>query len=160
MTLLDNLLENAIYVDFGEEIIYDSDQAYVDYPVRFATVQITLMQTVALTAIVDRMRHEAGFPPLYPLPGVSDSACDPNAWYNFYIGLNDFTSSHVDSCITCVVVNSDAGDNENTYTIDLTEEEQLAVLRRLNEQFQRYLHKSSGDLLAEARKELEEEACV
>jgi hypothetical protein len=64
----------------------------------------------------------------------------------------------MDSCIEFVVVNSDSEDNEQLYTIDLTADEQDALYARLDEQCRKYLDKGCEELLAEARKRMEEDA--
>ena len=60
------------------------------------------------------------------------------------------------SCIEFVVVNSDSPDNEESYTIDLTEEEQEFMYARLDAQCRKYLGKTCEELLAESHRELEE----
>ena len=63
----------------------------------------------------------------------------------------------MDTCIEFVVVNSDSEDNEELYTIDLTKDEQAAIYSRLDEQCRKYLDKGCKELLAEARKRMEED---
>lgn len=63
----------------------------------------------------------------------------------------------MDASLDFVVVNSDSEDNEETYTIDLTEEEQIAIYNRLDEQCRKYEGKSCEELLAEAKKRMEED---
>ena len=86
----------------------------------------------------------------------TDDTCDNNGWYDFYISLNGYAGSHLDSCIEFVVVNSDSPDEEERYTIDLTAEEQAAVYQCLDAQCREHLQKGCEDLLAEARKHMEE----
>ena len=71
--------------------------------------------------------------------------------------MNGFSENHMDSCIDFVVVNSDSEDNEQLYSIDLTAEEQVVVYARLDEQCRKYLDKGCEELLAEARKQMEED---
>ena len=63
----------------------------------------------------------------------------------------------MDSCIELVVVNADSEDNEELYTIDLTEEEQVLIYAQLDEQCRRHEGKSCEELLKEAEKRMEEE---
>jgi hypothetical protein len=63
----------------------------------------------------------------------------------------------MDSCLEFVVVNSDSEDNEELYTIELNAEEQTAIYNRLDEQCRKYEGKSCEELLAEARKQMEED---
>ena len=75
--------------------------------------------------------------------------------YYFYVGLNDYTDSKVDTCITVIITNSESPDNEDFYTIDLSEEEQKALYRRLDEESRILFGKSCEDLLEGARAEME-----
>ena len=56
----------------------------------------------------------------------------------------------------CWQYNQTAPDEEERYTIDLTEEEQRTVFSCLDEQCRKYLEKTCDDLLAEAGKQMEE----
>ena len=158
MNLIEGFVKDAVFVDFGSEIIYCSDQQNVNYPSVFPTVQFQLMATYGLSQIADRIRKDAGFKPMHPMDEFTDDTCDNEGWYDFYIGLNGFAENHMDSSIEFYVVNADSEDNEEKYTIDLTTEEQAAIYARLDEQCKRYLDKSCEELLDEAGKELEEES--
>lgn len=158
MNLIEGFVKDAVFVDFGSEIIYGSDQQNVNYPSVFPTVQFQLMATYGLSQIADRIRKDAGFNPMHPMDEFTDDTCDNEGWYDFYVGINGFTDNHMDSSIEFYVVNADSEDNEEKYTIDLTAEEQTAIYARLDEQCKRYLDKSCEELLAEAGKELEEES--
>ena len=157
MNLLEGFVHEQIYVDFGLEPFYSSDQTNVSYPCRFATVSLQLMATNGLALIADRIRKNLGFAPMHPMDEYTEDFCDNDGWYDFYIGLNDYGENKIDSAIEFVVVNSDSPDNEEIYTIDLTEAEQEVLYNRLDEQCRKYLGKSCEDLLAEARKEMKEE---
>ncbi len=87
----------------------------------------------------------------------TDDTCDDDGWYDFYTSINGFTDNRMGCCIEFVVVNADSEDNEEWYTIDLGEEEQMAVYNRLDEQCRKYLGKSCEELLKEAEKAMEEE---
>ena len=158
MNLIESFVKDAVFVDFGSEIIYGSDQQNVNYPSVFPTVQFQLMATYGLSQIADRIRKDAGFKPMHPMDEFADDTCDNEGWYDFYVGINGFTHNHMDSCIEFYVVNADSEDNESRYFIDLTAEEQAKVFDRLDEQCKTYLGKSCEELLAEAGKELEEES--
>ena len=127
------------------------------WPCRFPTVGFQLMATSGLTGIADRIRKDQGFRPMHPLDEYTDDTCDNDGWYDFYVGLNGFADNHMDTCIEFVVVNSDSEDNEELYTIDLTSDEQAAIYTRLDEQCRKYLDKGCEELLAEARKRMEED---
>ena len=161
MTLTEAFVKDEVFIDFGSEIMYGDDQAYMSYPVRFPTVGFQLMATNGLSQIADRIRKDAGFKPIHAMDEYTDDTCDNEGWYDFYVGINGCADNHMDSGIDFVVVNSDSEDNEEMYTIDLTTEEQNAVFARLDEQCRKYEGKSCEELLAEARKrmiqDLEEE---
>jgi len=157
MNLLEGFVKDEIFIDFGSEIMYGDDQCYIDYPCRFPTVGFQLMATNGLTQIADRIRKDAGFKPMHPMDEYTDDTCDNEGFYDFYVGLNGFADNHMDSCIEFVVVNSDSEDNEELYTIDLDAAEQAAIYSRLDEQCRKYAGKSCEELLAEARKRMEED---
>ena len=126
MALFEALIQDAIKIDFGSEILYGRDQAYISYPIVFPTVTFRLEETHSLTQIAARLGFES---------------CE------FYLGLNGYTDSHVDSAL---VLQSDA----EKYVIDLTLEEQDAVYNCLEEQCIKYLDKDCEELLAEARERI------
>ena len=158
MYLLEAFMKDAVHVDFDSEILYGSDQAYISYPIRFATVTFQLMATNALSQIADRVRKDIGFAPMHPMDEYTDETCDNEGRYDFNMGLNLFTEKHTDTCLTFTVVNSDSPDNEATYNIDLSPDEQAAIYNRLNEQCKERLGKSCEELLREAEKQMMESA--
>ena len=157
MSMFEAIVKDNVFIDFGSEVLYDSDQMYLDHPVRFATVGFQLMSTGLLCSLTDRIRKDAGFTPLHPIDEYSDEMCDKDAWYDFYIGLNDWDRTKVDACIEVAVCNSRSLDEGEMYTIDLSPDEQTALYNRLDEQCRKYLGKSCEELLAEARKAMEED---
>lgn len=157
MTLIEGFVKDEIFIDFGSEVMYGDDQAYISYPCRFPTVGFQLMATNGLVQIADRIRKDKGMRPMHPMDEFTDDTCDNEGWYDFYVGLNGFTENHMDTCIDFVVVNADSEDNEEMYHIDLGADEQAAIYNRLDEQCRKYLGKGCEELLAEARKEMENE---
>ena len=157
MTLTEGFAKDQVFIDFDAEVMYGDDQCYIDYPCRFPTVGFQLMATSGLTGIADRIRKDQGFRPMHPLDEYTDDTCDNDGWYDFYVGLNGFADNHMDTCIEFVGVNSDSEDNAELYTIDLTSDEQAAIYSRLDEQCRKYLDKDCEELLAEARKRMEED---
>ena len=139
MTLLESILNEEIFIDFGQEYLFGSDQVFNTYPCRFATVTFQLLQTVILEEIIDRMRQD------------NMSSFVRDGWIAYSIGLNDYNDSKVDSCISAIVVNSSAPDNEHTYIIDLSEAEQRAMYKRLDFLCREYLAANCENLLEEAR---------
>ena len=130
--------ENAmkIILDLDNEILYGSDQAYISYPTRFATVTLPLQPAEDLRAAVNRLR--AGLAP------VDDM--------EFFIGINDFTATKLDNCIEAIVTAADAPDAEDRYTIDLSEGDQREVFAVLDKECREKLGKGCEELLTEARR--------
>ena len=157
MNLLEAFIRDEIFIDFGADVLYGSDQCNVSYPTRFPTVTFQLMATSGLSQIADRIRKDLGFAPMHPMDEYTDDTCDNDGWYDFYVGINGYAENHMDSCIEFVVVNSNSPDDEERYSIDLTEEEQCAVIKCLDAQCQKYLGKDCVELLAEAQKQMEED---
>lgn len=156
-------VKKAIWIDAGEfdYTNFDSDQAYIDFPVRFPTVTIQLESTDTLTEIVDAMRVEAGHKPMmYPdgwkqEDGYDDFDCD--GWYNYYVTLNGFTDTMVSNCIEAIVDSPNADDDGQSYDIDLTEAEQIAIYNELDRQLRERFDTSCDALLEEARQLMIEE---
>ena len=127
-----------IILDLDNEILYGSDQAYISYPTRFATVTLPLLPTEDLRAAVNGLR--AGYAP------VDDM--------EFFIGINDFTATKLDNCIEAIVTAADAPDAEDRYTIDLSEGDQREVFAALDKECREKLGKGCEELLAEAREKM------
>ena len=157
MTLTERILEVNIFVDFGFDPFYGWDQMDVDYPCRFATVMFQLMNTSLLSQIADRIRVTEGYRPMSPMDGYSDSTCDQEGWYSFYYGINALGAGIGDSTIEFCVENSDSDDNEEMYTIDLSDAERDAMYLRMDEQCRKYLGEGCKELLTEANKQLQEQ---
>lgn len=161
MTLTEKFITDAIHLDAGAEVMYGSDQMYDSYPISFPTVEFQLMATDALSEVADRIRIEKGFKPMFPRDGHADDV-DNDGWYDFYIGISKLPGKNqdyrLDSSITFIVVNSDSDDNEDMYTIDLTESEQECIFEILNQQCRKYHGKDCATLLAEAEKEMTDTA--
>ena len=156
MSMFERIVEDNIFIDFGSEVIFGSDQMYVSCPERFATVNFQLMSTWLLDSIADRIRKDAGFVPMSPMDEYTDETCDGDGWYDFFIGISDRYEGAVDTSIEAVVCNSSSADEGGSYSIDLSEEEQGYIYARLDEQCRKYLGKSCAELLDEAREAMEE----
>ena len=144
-------LRRAIHLDATEDYQLGDDQACLNYPMRYPTVEFELADTVELCEIVDTIRKGKGYRP------VLEEGGDANAWYSMYLGLNGYTSSGLDTSILAVVANSDSEDNEQPYYLDLSEEEQRAIFKLLDGQCREHYGKSCADLLEEARQAMEED---
>ncbi len=148
--MIDRIVKDHVFIDFSADYIFGDDEINVTYPARFATVGFQLMSTSLLASLVDRVRKEEGFIPFYPVDEYTESMCDSDGWYEFYIGLNAWNETKVDSCIEAVVCNSHSADEGQCYTIDLSHEEQIAMFNCLDEQCRKHLGKSCDELLTEA----------
>jgi len=156
MSLIEAFLRENVFIDSSSDLHYGEDQVNISHPARFATVEIPLTATEGLERIADRIRKDKGFRPIRPMDEFTEKTCDQDAWYDFYIDLVSWPGYRCGSCITFEVANSDQPDNEETYTIGLTEEEQAYMYCRLDEQLQKYTGKSCAGHLVEATKEMEE----
>ncbi len=159
MTLTEKFISDAVRIDFGGEILYGSDQVFDTHPVRFPTVEFILKATDVLVEIADRIRFDKGYPPVYPRADGMDY--DADGFYNFYIGISklpgDGQACRADKCISFVVINSDSCDNEDMYSIELSESDQEIARGVLDRQCRRYLGKSCEELLAEAESAMQED---
>ena len=72
MTMFERILRDFVFVDFGSEIRYGSDQICLNEPVRFATVTFRLIDTWLLSGLVDRIRKDEGIPPASPIHCLDD----------------------------------------------------------------------------------------
>ena len=163
-TLSEDFINTEIFIDFDSELIYGEDQAYICCPKRFPTVRFQLKPTRGLVEIADGIRHKLGFKPMYPKKGCESKDCnactdcndiDCDGWYDFFISLNGFNDSHIDTCIAVVVAGSDSPDNEDMYTIDLSEDEQKLLYNRFDEQCRKNIDKTCEELLKEAEDMME-----
>lgn len=144
-------LRRAVYLDAMEDYQLGDDQACLNYPMRYPTVEFELVDTIELCEIVDTIRKGKGYRP------VLEEGGDTSAWYSMYLGLNGYTSTGLDTSILAIVVNSDSEDNEQPYYLDLSEEEQRAIFKLLDGQCREHYGKSCADLLEEARQAMEED---
>lgn len=145
-TLTELFMRANIFVDPSNEIDFGWDRDYVDRLITFPTVGLDIWGGEGLDGIVRIMRIEEGHGP------VPD-----NASFDYHVGLNAFTKSRVDTVILATVRENQAPYIEREYIITLSEAEQAALYRQLDEQCREILGKSCEDLLAEARKRMEAE---
>ena len=141
--------ENTIFIDRDGYWNFGSDQAYVDYPIEFPTVTIALQDTHELNKLIDATRMEAGYKPMFPdnWEELDPEDWDDNGWYDFYIRLNGFNDTKVDTCIEAIVQSEWADDNEQSYYIELTEAEQVAIYNKIDMQLRRRFGTSCEELL-------------
>ena len=137
------IIESNLFIDFSEEILYGSDQAYVGCPRRFPTVTFQLMSTDMLDSVMMQKRAGAGFWP------------DELDMYEYTIGIHGYTEHGVDGWIEGTVCNSNRDDDGKIYRIPvLAEWEREAVYACLDAQCRTHLGKSCAELLEEAGKEM------
>lgn len=142
MDLKELLFRNNILIDFNHEILYGSDQVYNSVPMRFGTVGFYLQSTPELNEIADRYRKSLGFKPLLEE--------EDYGWYDFYITLNNFSTTKVCSSLEFVVIDAQQEDNEEMYHLDLTEEDQKVIYKILDDQCKEFFDTSCEELLNQA----------
>ena len=147
-SLLEHVVRESVYIDASSGYELGSDQAYVCYPCVFPTVGFHLIETALLCQIADSIRKEEGFKPLY------DGSEEATGWYDIEIGINGYTESGLDTCITFELVNGNQPDTWRSYVIDLSEEEQRLIYARLDEECVESFGKTCEELLEEARTEM------
>lgn len=157
MTMFEAVLKESVFIDFELDPLFGSDQMDVDYPHRFATVEFKLANTSVLSSLADRIRKDMGFAPMALMDEYTDETCDTDGWYDFYYGINALGAGIGDNCIAFIVVNSDSPDNEETYMIDLSDDERSAMYQRMDEQCREHLGKGCRELLTEADAHMQEE---
>lgn len=153
MTPMDAIKNGGIVIDADAELLYGTDQVYIDCPVTFPTVSIELCETGSLDRLADAIRAAEGFKPMFPDDTTDPDSYDPDGWYNFYVTLNGYSKHHVDNCIEFTVQSENAPDDWQSNSIDLTEEEQAALYAVLDAQLREHFGKSAAELLAEAAQE-------
>ena len=146
---MEGFVRDQVVIDFADGVVYGWDQCNVDGPQRFPTVTFCLLDTYGLGSIADRIRKDLGLKPFHAIDEINEEDCDQEGWYEFSISLNGFSKSHVDSAIEFIVINS-SDEDEGSYAIDLTEEEQRVIYNSLNQQCLAYLKKGCENLLKEA----------
>lgn len=145
MTFTEEALKESIKLSPDNEIpSYGSDQMYVDYPVRFATVVLELDNTDLLVAIAEDIIKKSEFE-------VSD-----NMDYTFYYGINDLDGGTGDGSIIVAAENVENGTGETLY-IDLTEEESKMMYKRIDTLCRSEFGKNARMLLDEAKAQMEKD---
>lgn len=146
-TMLDYVVKDAVIVDFGEGYELGYDQEGMNYPRVFAVVKFQLVDTTILCRIADRVCKDDG----YSIPDLD--YLTEEIWYNFTVGINDCTESHLDTCIEFEAVGGNSGNVLHTGIIDLSNEEQTLIYACIDNQCKQRLGRSCADLLKEAENE-------
>ena len=143
--ILKELLKNQIIYDYrsGIEIRPNDDDPSLPL------VEFKLIPTPVLIRVADAIREEA--------TDFSFSEYDESEFtrsekdtYEFYYGLNTEDGYLVDTFIMFGVMDPDAEDFEELYTIDLSQAEQRLIRSYLDAQFRETKGKICDDLLREA----------
>lgn len=128
--LRDIILDGEFLWDMEE--CYAYDQAYISCPIVFPTVALRLVSTDGLNALADAIREDSGLPPLFHDDGYT------TPWYNFYIDLNGFNDSHIDTCISVEIEPYDEVEDDLTsFCIDLSEEEQRYIYACIDQELKK-----------------------
>ena len=152
MTLTESAFEHCIIADLNADLCFGSDQAFVSFPTRFATVEFLLLDNSVLIRAADEVRARAGFKPSRPLPGYPE--CDPDVLYNFYFSINTYTPTRTQNCIEFSAFNTKSPDAGDMYQIPLTLTEQNAIYNVLDRQCKQELGQGCASLLREAEREM------
>ena len=135
-----------IFLDNGCEPFYGVGYAF---PKKFATVNIQLSTTDAMTEVVDAIRKEKGFLPMLPTE-KHQTDYDMDGWYDFYLDINDYDVLRVSDHIDAVVDNGNGEDDFTCYTIELSDAVRAVLYKHLNEQAKRVCGMSLDEMLVEA----------
>ena len=147
-TVTELFLDSGISLDRSEEPLLGKGESFVSHPFVFPTVDLQLESTPELARIVDGIRMVKGYLPIHGMN--ADGQCDFKGWYSFHAGLNGFSETGLDNCIECIVCNTDSGDDEDMYCIDLSREEQEIIFDLLDVQCREAFGKGCRELLKEA----------
>lgn len=113
-------MQNCIRLSPGNELpTYGADQMYVDTPIRFATATFELQDTDILAAVADLIY------------GRQERINRRYISYRFFYGINEIDGGIGDSSITAIAEDT-KGNTEETFYIDLTDEEQELLLKHLD----------------------------
>lgn len=143
MNILEGLLNNAIKLDPNNKIpMYGSDQIYIDYPSRFATVTFELAATDELVSIAEQEREEQGLP------------YGDHVRYSFYYSINGLDDGIGDNCITVITEDENADTADKIY-INISEDEMPYLYKVIDKISRAELGKDINTMLKEAKTEME-----
>ena len=120
----------------AKDVKYGSAQLFSSSPTLSPTVIFRLKLTPELETIAEKV----------------DKSADGTQEYVFFVGINSYTKSKTDNCLTLVVYQEDG--DESVYYIELKDGAKDALYERLDEQCRKKLGKSCKVLLKEAKKKL------
>ncbi len=152
MNLLEGLVNELIYVDFGGTMVYGTNIIpNTDFTIqKYTTLTFPLMSTRALNLIADRIRVRQKHKVIY-MHDMPIDECDVNGSYQFFITINNVLGkTNCESSIDFIVCSEDADDNNQTYHIGLSVYEKSVVIACLDQQCIKYLGKTCKELLAKS----------
>lgn len=136
-----------VHIDWTAEFMYGHDQVYDSFPCVFPTVNLVIYGE-GLCSLADDVLKDNG---------ESEEALGQG--YDFYIGLNGYTKSHVDTIITVISDGYwDGYCSEESYQIPLSTEEQNFLYNLLDEQLRKGGHEYGVDYKTSCEELLEESA--
>lgn len=145
------IVDFEIETDRYDVYSYSSDQMNVDYPVRFPTVTVEIKSQTPLSEIADEVMHREGY------GGMWDAGCD-NLWYEFHATFYQLKKDGEIKCENRIVfepVNHPEFDDGRTFTFDLNEENQIALVKWF--EVVATVTPSAKEVFNEARNEMLEE---
>ena len=122
----------------AKDVKYGSTQLFSGSHALSPTVTFRLKLTPELETIAEKV----------------DKSADGTQEYVFFVGINNYTKSKTDNCLTLVVYQEDG--DESVYYIELKDSAKEALYERLDEQCRKKLGKSCEKLLKEAKKMITE----
>lgn len=147
----EEIMDMCINWETYEPLLYSSDQMNVNYPIRFPTINVEIIDEPCLNRIADYILHEDG------KGGYWDDGCD-EIWYNFYI---DFYQLEKNGEIRCgnsiwfeVVNHPDIEPGVLGYGIELNEEQKVAFVKWFTNVICPYNDKTALEMFDEARAEM------
>ena len=138
-----------IFLDTDSEPYMFKDQMNVSVPCVFPNVDIKLLDTMGLVELADKVRKANGH---------KSYEEDDDCYYEFGVTISGphegNWKNHISS-ISFEVMNSTESDNENTYDIELTEEEREVIYDHLNDLCKKEFSQNCDELLKECEEEVE-----
>lgn len=145
--------ERNICLNIDRDLFYTSDQVNTSYPRRFASVWIPLCDTNGLNEIIDRIRLNTGYKPMF-MDGMPDEELDLDGWYEFSICINDDKDFPVDCSIQAEVWEARDTDNGDIYEIPLDKDDREIIYKLLDEELKRKTDGGCEYHLQKAREEM------
>ena len=131
---------SCVFPDPDSEWLFNED----------GSLDIMLLDTVGLTAMVDAHREQLGLLPMVPTSSHR-SDYDPDGWYNFYIDVHQTKDCCTDAEILAIVESDHADDDRDEYFIKLSDDVRKALYQHLDAEAKKAFGYGFDELFAEAR---------